>query len=193
MFNDRDGMSRRRFLGNFAFTTGAIATGVGSWVIPADWANAAAGPIKVGIATDITGAMAYAGNADSNVAHMVIKDINAKGGLLGRPIELHIEDTASNESVAVGNVRKLVQRDKVDMVLGGITSSMRNAIKDPIVTRGKTLYIYPQLYEGKECTPYLFCTGRRPAQQCDEFIPWLIKNGGKGSRCQAPITSGRIP
>ena len=92
---------------------------------------------------------------------------------------LFIEDTASNESVAVGNVRKLIQRDKVDLVLGGITSSMRNAIKDVIVARGKTLYIYPQLYEGKECTPYLFCTGPTPAQQCDEFIPWLIKNGGK--------------
>ena len=47
--------------------------------------------------------------------------------LLGRPLELFIEDTASNESVAVGNVRKLIQRDKVDLVLGGITSSMRNA------------------------------------------------------------------
>ena len=76
-------------------------------------------------------------------------------------------------------MRKLIQREKVDLVLGGITSSMRNAIKDVIVSRGKTLYIYPQLYEGKECTPYLFCTGPTPAQQCDEFIPWLIKNGGK--------------
>jgi ABC-type branched-subunit amino acid transport system substrate-binding protein len=110
---------------------------------------------------------------------MVIKDINDAGGLLGRPLELYIEDTASNESVAVGNVRKLIQREKVDLVIGGITSSMRNAIKDVIVSRGKTLYIYPQLYEGKECTPYLFCTGPTPAQQCDEFIPWLIKNGGK--------------
>ena len=144
-----------------------------------DWANAAEGPIKVGIATDLTGPIGYAGNADANVARMVVKEINDAGGLLGRPIELLIEDTASNKSVAVGNVRKLIQRDKVDMVLGGITSSMRNAIKDVIVARGKTLYIYPQLYEGKECTPYLFCTGPTPAQQCDEFIPWLIKNGGK--------------
>ena len=143
---DRTQLSRRRFLSNLAFTTGAVATGVGSWVIPAPWANAAEGPIKVGIATDLTGPIAYAGNADANVAKMVIKEINTAGGLLGRPLELYIEDTASNESVAVGNVRKLIQRDKVDMVLGGITSSMRNAIKDPIVARGKTLYIYPQLY-----------------------------------------------
>ncbi|MBP0111040.1 substrate-binding protein [Bradyrhizobium vignae] len=179
MIADRAQLTRRRFLSNSAFAAGAITTGAGSWVIRPDWANAAEGPIKVGIATDLTGPIAYAGNADANVAKMVIKEINNAGGILGRPLELYIEDTASNESVAVGNVRKLIQRDKVDMVLGGITSSMRNAIKDPITARGKTLYIYPQLYEGKECTPYLFCTGRTPAQQCDEFIPWLIKNGSK--------------
>ena len=79
----------------------------------------------------------------------------------------------------MNNVRKLIQRDHVDVVFGGITSSMRNAIKDVIVTRGKTLYIYPQLYEGQECTPFIYCTGPTPAQQCDDFIPWLIKNGGK--------------
>jgi len=172
-------MTRRKFLASAAWMSGAIASGVGSWVIPARWANAAEGPIKVGIATDLTGAIGYAGNANANIAKLVVKDINDAGGVLGRPLELHIEDTASNESVAVANVRKLIQRDKVDVVLGGITSSMRNAIKDVIVTRGKTLYIYPQLYEGKECTPYLFCTGPTPAQQCDEFIPWLMKNGGR--------------
>jgi urea transport system substrate-binding protein len=171
--------SRRRFLQSAAWTAGAVATGVGSWVVPAPWANAAARPIKVGIATDLTGAIGYAGNADANVARMLVKDLNAAGGVIGRPLELYIEDTASNESIAVPNVRKLIQRDHVDVVLGGITSSMRNAIKDTIVKRGKTLYIYPQLYEGKECEAYIYCTGPTPAQQCDEFIPWLIKNGGK--------------
>ena len=171
-------MSRRRFLQSAAWLSGAVATGAGSWVIRPRWAHAA-DPIKVGIATDLTGAIGYAGNANANVAKMVVNDINAKGGVLGRPLELFVEDTASNESVAVANVRKLIQRDKVDVVLGGITSSMRNAIKDVIVTRGRTLYIYPQLYEGLECTPNIFCTGPTPAQQCDELIPWLIKNGGK--------------
>lgn len=171
-------LTRRRFLQSTMWATGAVAAGVGSWVIPAKWANAA-GPIKVGIATDLTGPIGFAGNANANIARMVVEQINADGGVLGQPLELHIEDTASNESVAVGNVRKLVQRDRVDVVLGGITSSMRNAIKDVIVGRGKTLYIYPQLYEGRECTPYIFCTGPTPAQQCDELIPWLIKNGGK--------------
>ena len=179
MMSNSANYTRRRLLQHFALASTAIATGAGSWVLRPDWANAAEGPIKVGIATDLTGPLAFAGVADANVAKMVIKELNDDGGLLGRPIELHIEDTASNESIAVGNVRKLIQRDKVDLVLGGITSSMRNAIKEPIVARGKTLYIYPELYEGKECAPYIFCTGPTPAQQCDEFIPWLITNGGK--------------
>jgi ABC-type branched-subunit amino acid transport system substrate-binding protein len=110
---------------------------------------------------------------------MLTEEINSTGGLLGRPIELVVIDTASSEQIAVPRVQKLVTQDRVDVVLGGITSSMRNAIKGTIVDEGKTLYIYPQLYEGKECTPYVYCAGPTPAQQCDTFIPWLIQNGGK--------------
>jgi branched-chain amino acid transport system substrate-binding protein len=170
-------LSRRSLLTGAAWAAGAVTLGRGSFVVPPAWGQS--NPIKVGIATDLTGPIGFAGNANANLAKMVVNDINAKGGLLGRSIQLFIEDTASNESVAVNNVRKLTQRDRVDVVFGGITSSMRNAIKDVIVTRGRTLYIYPQLYEGQECTPFIYCTGPTPAQQCDEFIPWLIKNGGK--------------
>ena len=127
--------SRRSFLKSTLWM-GAIATGSGSLVIPPAWGQS--NPIKVGIATDLTGPIGFAGNANANVAKMVVADINAKGGILGRSLQLFVEDTASNESVAVNNVRKLIQRDHVDVVFGGITSSMRNAIKDVIVTRGKT-------------------------------------------------------
>ena len=170
--------SRRLFLQRTSLLTGMIALGGGSYLYNPKgvWA---ANPIKVGIATDLTGAISWGGIPNSQVAKMTIDQINKSGGLLGRPLQMILEDTATNEQLAVTKVRKLVTQDKVDVVFGGITSSMRNAIKDTIVNRGKTLYIYPQLYEGKECTPYLFCTGPTPAQQCDTFIPWLIKNGGK--------------
>ena len=136
-------------------------------------------PIKMGIATDITGAIAPSGNANWQVAQFTVEQINKAGGIAGRPIELFLEDTASDPKVAVGNVRKLIQERKVNVVLGGITSAMRQAIKDPIVNRGRTLYIYPQLYEGQECTKHLYCTGPTPAQQCDKLIPYLIKTVGK--------------
>ncbi len=170
--------SRRLFLQRTSLLTGMIALGGGSYLYNPKgvWA---ASPIKVGIATDLTGAISWGGIPNSQVAKMTIDQINKNGGLLGRPLQMILADTATNEQLAVTKVRKLVTQDKVDVVFGGITSSMRNAIKDTIVNRGKTLYIYPQLYEGKECTPYLFCTGPTPAQQCDTFIPWLIRNGGK--------------
>ncbi len=172
------GPGRRGFLAGAGWASAAIATGVGSWVIPAANTRAAT-PIKVGIATDLSGAIGFAGNADLNVAKLCADLINKSGGVLGRPVQLFVEDTASNEAIAVGNVRKLIQRDHVDVVLGGITSSMRNAIKGPIVERGRTLYIYPQLYEGRECEKFIYCTGPTPSQQCDRLIPWLMKNGGK--------------
>lgn len=137
------------------------------------------GSIKIGVGTDLTGAFSYAGLACANVARMVVRQMNDAGGLLGRPIELFVEDTASDDVIAISSVRILIQQYRVDVVIGGVTSSMRDAIKFEIISRGKKLYIYPQLYEGIENTPYLFCTGPTPAQQCDELIPWLIKNCGK--------------
>jgi urea transport system substrate-binding protein len=175
-----DRLGRRRLLhGAGALTAagwiGGIATG---WLLRPRWAHAE-GAIKMGIATDITGPIAPAGNADWQVAQLAAEQMNAGGGILGRPIELFLEDTASDPKIAVGNVRRLIIERKVNVVLGGITSAMRQAIKDPIVNRGRTLYIYPQLYEGKECTKYLFCTGPTPAQQVDDLIPYLIKAKGR--------------
>jgi branched-chain amino acid transport system substrate-binding protein len=174
-------MGRRQVLGGASALAAAgwIAGTSGGWMLRPNWANAQGGAIKMGIATDITGAIAPAGNANWQVAQFTVEQINKSGGILGKPIELFLEDTATDEKVAVGNVRKLIQERKVDVVLGGITSSMRQAIKDPIVNRGRTLYIYPQLYEGLECTRHLYCTGPTPAQQCDELIPYIIKKLGK--------------
>lgn len=174
-----DRMTRRGFLRGTSALAAAGWVLVGTtWVLKPDWANAQDGPIKMGIATDITGAIAPSGNANWQVAQFAVKQINDAGGVLGRPIELFLEDTASDPGTAVGNVRRLVQQAKVDVILGGITSAMREAIKNPIVRRGKTLYIYPQLYEGQECTEHLYCTGPTPFQQCAALLPYLIKEKG---------------
>jgi branched-chain amino acid transport system substrate-binding protein len=118
------------------------------------------------------------GIANANVATMVIDDINADGGLLGRRIELHLEDSATVDSEAEAKAAKLVQQDRVDVLFGGIYSSTRQAIKGPAVVEGKTLYIYPEQYEGQESDPLIFCTGPVPAQQVEPLIPWLMQETG---------------
>src|SRR5215208_180936 len=136
------------------------------------------GPIKVGVIADQTGPLSFVGLANANVARMVIGDINAQGGLLERPLELCLEDGATDDAVAARRATKLVEHDHVDVIVGGIYSSTRQAIKGPAVVKGKTLYIYPEQYEGQECDPLIFCTGPVPAQQVEPFIPWLMQQTG---------------
>ena len=82
----------------------------------------------------------------------------------GRParagtLELYLEDGATDDAVAAAKAAKLVEQDHVDVIFGGIYSSTRQAIKGPAVVEGKTLYIYPEQYEGQESDPLIFCTG----------------------------------
>jgi len=134
-------------------------------------------PARVGLITDQTGALSFMGIANVNLAKMVIDDINARGGLLGRQIELFVEDSATDDDVAAGGAAKLVDR-AVDVVVGGIYSSTRQAIKGPVVDEAEKLYIYPEQYEGQECHPLIFCTGPVPAQQVEPFFPWLMRETG---------------
>src|SRR3954447_1343829 len=132
---------------------------------------------RVGVITDQTGALSFMGIANVNVARMVIDDINAKGGLLGRPVELFLEDSATDDDVARVAATRLVEAD-VDVVVGGIYSSTRQAIKVPVVDEAGVLYLYPEQYEGQECHPLIFCTGPVPAQQVEPFFPWLMWETG---------------
>ncbi|MFD2270552.1 ABC transporter substrate-binding protein [Undibacterium arcticum] len=84
--------------------------------------------IKVGVITDQTGALSFMGIANANVAKMVINDINAKGGLLGRQIDLYLEDSATTDSVAEAKATKLVQQDQVDVIFGGIFLAPRGRL-----------------------------------------------------------------
>jgi ABC-type branched-subunit amino acid transport system substrate-binding protein len=132
---------------------------------------------RIGLITDQTGALSFMGLANVNVAKMVVDDINDRGGLLGRPVELYVEDSATDDDVARVAAQRLVDAD-VDVVIGGIYSSTRQAIKGPVVDDAGTLYLYPEQYEGQESHPLIFCTGPVPAQQIDPLFPWLMERTG---------------
>jgi ABC-type branched-subunit amino acid transport system substrate-binding protein len=135
-------------------------------------------PIRVGVITDQTGPLSFMGVANANIATMVIDDINACGGLLGQQVVLHLEDSQTTDAAAAAAATRLVKDHDVDVVLGGIYSSTRQAIKGPTVVDGKKIYIYPEQYEGQESDPLIFCTGPVPAQQVDPLMPWLMKKTG---------------
>jgi branched-chain amino acid transport system substrate-binding protein len=134
-------------------------------------------PARVGVITDQTGALSFMGLANVNVASMVVDDINTRGGILGRPLELFVEDSATDDDIAGVAAQRLIDAE-VDVVIGGIYSSTRQAIKRPVVDEAGKLYLYPEQYEGQECHPLIFCTGPVPAQQVEPLFPWLMERTG---------------
>ena len=109
---------------------------------------------------------------------MAIAEINAKGGVLGRPIEPIVEDGASDPKTFNEKASKLVIENRVPSVFACYTSASRKAVL-PVFERRQNLLLYPTYYEGFECSKNVVYTGAVPNQQLSNFIPWITKTLGK--------------
>lgn len=88
----------------------------------------AAEPIKVGLVAALSGQSAKSGEALTRGLTMAINEVNAKGGVLGRPLELVRRDDESNPSKGMLAARELVQREKVTVLFGGLDTPVSLAI-----------------------------------------------------------------
>lgn len=101
-----------------------------------------AGKIRIGIITSLTGSHAAFGQAHKNGYAIALDQINAKGGVLGKPIELDYYDDQSKPDQAVQGVSKLVDRDRVPIILGAYSSESTRAIV-PAVTQKQVPLLIP--------------------------------------------------
>jgi branched-chain amino acid transport system substrate-binding protein len=138
----------------------------------------AADPIKVGLLEDVSGDLAVYGMPKLNGSLLAVEEINAAGGILGRPIELIHLDPQGDNARYQEFARRLIQRDRVDVLIGGITSASREALR-PIVNRADILYIYTNQYEGGVCDGNMISNGAVPEQQFSTLIPWMTETFGK--------------
>lgn len=114
------GLTRRQVL-KAAAGFGAGVGLVGNW----RWARAQAKkPILIGLTCDATGTFADSGQAERRGMILAIEEFNAKGGVLGRPIEHKWEDTETDASVAVRKAQRLIERDKIDFMIGALSSGV---------------------------------------------------------------------
>ena len=96
------------------------------------FANAAAAQetVKIGVVQPLTGPVAYDGNIYVSTIRMLVDDLNAKGGVLRKKIELVVEDGACNPAQSVNAAEKLVTRDKVAALLGAFCSTSTAAMME---------------------------------------------------------------
>lgn len=136
-------------------------------------------PVRIGILYSATGPAGVFGPPVENIAKFIEADLNAAGGILGRPVETILADDATDPEVGRASMERLLDEKKVDVVIGTHSSATREAAK-PLAEAANKLYIYAALYEGGECSPVMFNTGEVPSQQLKTAIPWMMDNtGGK--------------
>src|SRR3954464_6688475 len=115
--------------------------------------------IKVGVIQPLTGAFAASGTYVANGAKIAADEINANGGVLGRKIELVIEDNKSNPTEAASVAEKLIVRDKVPVLMGAWGSSFTLAVM-PKLREYKVPMLVETSSSGKITTsgnPYMLC------------------------------------
>jgi branched-chain amino acid transport system substrate-binding protein len=115
--------------------------------------------LKIGIIATLSGPPAVLGQQLRNGFNLAVKDLNGKLG--GRDVEVIVADDELKPDLAVNKVKALVDRDKVDFVVGPIFSNILAAIMKP-VTEGGAILISPNAgtsnFAGKECNPNFFVT-----------------------------------
>ena len=123
------------------------------------FARAAEEPIRIGEYASITGKEASLGQSSHNGTMMAIDDLNAAGGVLGRPLLLITEDTQSKPGESATAAKKLISRDKVVALLGEVASS-RSLEAAPVAQLAKVPMISPASTNPKvtETGNYIFRT-----------------------------------
>lgn len=152
--------------------------------------------VKVGILHALSGTMAISETPLRDAAMMAIAEINAAGGIFGKPIEPRIEDGESTVMGFALKAKKLIEQDRVAALFGCWSSSCRKGIL-PIVEKNNSQLWYPLQYEGLESSANIFYTGMCPNQQIEPAVRWLVERGKTrlyllGSDYVFPRTANKI-
>jgi branched-chain amino acid transport system substrate-binding protein len=100
----------------------------------------AAEPIKIGSVLSVTGPAAFLGDPELKTLQMYVEDINKKGGVLGRPLQLVHYDDGSDANKANGFAKRLIDDDKVDVLVGGTTTGSTMSMA-PLVEKAGVPFI----------------------------------------------------
>lgn len=162
---------------------GAAALGVLQVASPFIIKARADDPVKLGMCNPLTGTYAALGKNEQLGAEYAVEQINAKGGVLGRQAQLLMEDSTSGDvGTAVQKARKLIERDKVDFLLGNVNSAMSLALGQVAAELKRLLVVtggHTDAVTGKDCHWNVFRVCNTTHMEVGAIAGSLAKNIGK--------------
>jgi urea transport system substrate-binding protein len=165
--------------GRGVLTTAEDLLGRSQWLAEAVsryFSDLESGSIKIGILHSLSGTMTASERPLQELLIMLIEQQNARGGLLGRPLEPVIVNPRSDPKAYAELARKLVLEQKVAVIFGCWSSASRKEVL-PVVERNNALLFYPSQYEGQESSRNIFYTGATPPQQAIPAVDFLLAKG----------------
>ncbi len=156
----------------------AAAVAVAVVALRGDFARPSREPVRVGVLHSLTGPMASSEVPVVNAIRMAADEVNAAGGVLGRPVELVVRDGQSDPATFAAEAERLLAEDRVCVIFGCWTSASRRTVR-PVIERLKGLMIYPVQYEGVESSPHVVYAGAAPNQQIVPAVRWLFDRGAR--------------
>lgn len=143
----------------------------------------AAETVKIGVDNPLTGTYAVLGKNELSGMQLAVDQINAKGGILGRKVELAVEDSTSGDAgVAVQKARKLIDRDHVNFIIGNVNSALAQAIAN-VANEKSVFHVVPgghtDSVTGKNCHWNTFRVCNTTQTEANAVAGSLIKNAGK--------------
>ena len=144
----------------------------------------AAEPIKIGVLTPLTGTYAPIGQQVRWGVELATKEVNAAGGIMGRPVELVFEDEEANPAVATQKAEKLFQVAKVDFLTGTVNSGSTLAVGQLAERNNRlisTTVSFSDAITGDKCSPNVFRVNARAGQQSAALAEWLAKEKAKAA------------
>jgi len=140
-------------------------------------------PIKIGVDNPLTGTYAAPGKNENTGMQLAVDQLNAKNGILGRKVELLIEDSTSGDAgTAVQKARKLIERDNVDFLVGNVNSALAQAMAQVSNEKG-ILHIVPGGHTdgitGVNCKWNVFRVCNTTRMEANSIVPLLFNTYGK--------------
>ena len=129
-------------------------------------------PIVIAVPVGLSGVNSVVAPAVVQSAELAVEELNAKGGIMGRPVKLMPLDDESGPAGAVKAFNTAIRQHKADVIITMETSAARNA-GAPIADRAKTLFIYTSFYEGRACGKYLYVNAWVPEQIVSPLVKFM--------------------
>jgi urea transport system substrate-binding protein len=129
--------------------------------------------LRVAHFVTMTGTAGIWGPSAVNCAVLAASQINARGGILGRELELTVVDAGAPIEDLEREAQDLVEFGGADVIVGNHISAVRVSLRQTFA--GRLPYIYPSIYEGGERTSGLFAIGETPPRQACPAIAWLAE------------------